>query len=197
MKNLFTVIILLVFHSVACAQESPAPRYRNFPVVLSIQFHSFSLPFRNLRSNFANVGFGIGTEVSHNGKSNWVQQFTALWYRNRAIGNGLMFYTQTAWRPTLVSDVYSEVKVGVGYLYSFRPVESYRQVDGSWLSVGHKGKSMLAIPVGVSLGYDKPSSATYISPFIGYQFVLVKGYNESIPLVPETLVQVGSRIHLH
>jgi hypothetical protein len=195
MRTFSTAIFILSTVCLVKAQESPARLYRNFPLVLSIQFHSFSLPFRDFKSNFANVGFGIGTEVSHNGRHNWAQQFTAIWYRNRAIGNGLMIYTQTSWRPTIVSDVYTEVKAGIGYLYSFRPVESFQQRNGQWNSVGRKGKGMLALPVGVSLGYNKPTAETYVSPFVSYQFLLVKGYSKSIPVVPETLIQVGSRIH--
>jgi len=177
------------------AQEDAAKAYRNFPIVLTVQFHSLSLPFRDVKTNFSNVGIGLGTEVSHNGKHNWAQQFSLVWYRNKAVGNGLLFYTQSAWRPTLAADVYAEVKAGVGYLYSFRPVESYRQVAGSWVPAGHKGKGMFAVPVGISLGHNDYSPGTYFSPFASYQFLLAKGYNKSIPLVPETLIQLGSRIH--
>ena len=60
-----------------------------------------------------------------------------------------------------------------------------------------KGKGLFAIPAGVSLGYNDYSEKTYVSPFTSYQFILLKGYNKSIPLVPETLVQFGSRIHFN
>lgn len=170
--------------------------YKNFPIVVSLQFHAFSLPFRDFKSNFKNLGIGIGTEVSLNGKDNWAQQLNIVWYRNSALGNGLLMSTQTAWRPTIESEIYSEVRIGAGYLYSFRPTQSYRQIDGEWISVGRKGKMMLTIPVGVSLGYHNYSSGTQVSPFIGYQFMIVNGYNKSIPIVPETLVQAGTRVHL-
>lgn len=176
----------------AVAQSDVEQNYRNFPIVITLQFHAFAMPFQDVLSNFSNVGIGIGTEVSLNGSAEWVQQFNLMWYRNKAIGNGIMLYTQAAWRPDVVSDAYGELKLGAGYLMAFRPVESYRQLDGQWLSVGRKGKGMLTIPVGLSIGYYGLSAN--VSPFISYQFLLVKGYNTSIPLVPETIVQMGAAI---
>jgi hypothetical protein len=189
---LLAFVPLAVFGQVAAQSEK---EYRNFPLVISLQFHALSLPFRDLKSNLGNVGVVLGTEVSHNGGHDWAQQFSVLWIRNRAVGNGILIHTQTAWRPTIGAGVYTEVKAGAGYLYAFRPTESYRPVNGTWVGVGHKGKGMLAVPVGVSIGYNKYSSETYVSPFVSYQFVVLSGYNKSIPIVPETLLQVGSRIH--
>lgn len=180
----------------ALGQADVARPYRNFPIVATLQFHALSLPFRDLKSNLANVGFGLGTEVSLNGKHNWAQQVNLVWYRNRTVGNGVLLYTQTAWRPTLTGPLYAEVKAGAGYLVSFRPSEGYKQTDGNWMPVGHKSKGLFAIPAGISLGYYNPSSGTTISPFASYQFLLVTNYNKSIPLAPQTLLQVGSRIYL-
>jgi hypothetical protein len=177
------------------AQEAKSNSHRNFPLIISVQFHSLSLPFKNLKSNFSNFGIGLGTEVSHNGGQNWVQQLNVGWYRNASIGNGLFFNTQAVWRPTIVNNFYTELKAGIGYHYSFRPVESYKQENGTWISVGRKGKGMFSVPVGISAGYSKYQAGTYISPFISYQLLLLKGYNTDIPLVPETLIQAGTRIH--
>lgn len=196
MKKKILLLFLEYFLLTSLSAQADAIReYRNFPVVVTVQFHSLSLPFRDIKTNFSNIGIGLGTEVSHNGKHNWAQQFSLVWYRNKAIGNGLLFYTQSAWRPTITSNVYTEIKAGAGYLFSFRPLGSYRQEDGEWVSAGHKGKGMFTVPVGISLGYDNYSSDTYFSPFASYQFLLAKGYSKSIPLVPETLIQAGSRIH--
>ena len=186
-------VSLLIFE--AKAQSESSNEYKNFPLIITLQFHAFAVPFRDFRSNFKNVGIGLGTEVSFNGKDKGVQQFNLVWYRNKNIGNGLLFYTQSAWRPTIVDEFYSELKLGAGLLYSYRPVNSWKQMNGEWVSVGNKGKMMFTVPVGVSLGYHNYSNQ--VSPFISYQFLAVKGYNQSIPVVPETLVQVGSRIHVN
>jgi hypothetical protein len=153
------------------------------------------MPFKNMKSNFSNIGIGIGTEVSHNGNQNWVQQFNVIWYRNKNTGNGLLLNTQVVWRPTLVDEFYSEMKFGVGYMYKWRPTESFKLENNDWVSAGKKGKGLLAIPIGVGFGYNDYKTSTYLAPFAGYQFVPLLGYNPSIPVVPETFLEVGSRIH--
>lgn len=172
-----------------------SPAYRNFPVIITLQFHALSMPFRDVKSNFSNIGIGLGTEFSYSGKANWVQQVSAGWYHNRAVGNGLILSTQAVWRPVLTGNLYTEVKLGAGYLLAARPVEGFRYEKGNWIASGKKGKGMLTIPLGISLGYDLNHGPTRLSPFVSYQFLLVTKYNRDIPLVPETLIQFGSRLH--
>jgi hypothetical protein len=194
--TLLAVGLLLTLSGNAQPTEATT-HYRNFPILIKLQFHNLAMPFRDIKANFSNIGIGLGTEVSYNGKSNWVQQVTTTWHHNKSVGNSIMLYSQAAWRPNISAGFYTELKAGAGYKYAFRPVESFQQMDGSWQSVQHKGKGMLVVPLGFSVGYQAPSVKTYVSPFISYQFLLVSGYNTSIPLLPETLIQVGSRIHLN
>jgi len=194
-KGFFLLAICLGASICSFGQDKLNRSYRNFPIIITIQFHSLALPFKDLKSNFSNVGIGLGTEVSFNGQRDWVQQFTIALNRNQNIGNGLLLFTQTVWRPTIADQFYGEIKAGIGYNYCYRPVESYRPENGKWTSVGRKGKGMLALLGGVSAGYDNYSSSTYLSPFVSYQLMALKGYNKSIPIVPETLLQVGSRVH--
>ncbi len=192
---------LLLFLIVSCltqlvnSQNNFSKGHRNFPLIVSLQFNSLSMPFKNMKANFSNIGIGIGTEVSHNGNNNWVQQFNVVWYRNKNIGNGLFLYSQAVWRPHITNNFYTELKLGAGYMLKSRPTQSFKQESDNWISVGKKGKGLFAIPVGVSIGHNDYSEKTYVSPFASYQFIVLKGYNESIPIVPETLIQVGSRIH--
>jgi hypothetical protein len=194
-KILIALLFVAGLVSNARSQSDASKTYRNFPIVITLQFHSLSMPFQRMLSNFRNPGIGIGTEISLNGHHNWVQQITAMWYRNSAVGNGILFYTQVSWRPSFDSDVYGELKAGLGYEYSFRPTSSYKIKDGKWINAGHQGKGMLAIPVGLSLGYNRYSTGAYTSPFVSYQFLLLKGYSASVPIIPQTLIQFGSRIH--
>lgn len=197
MKKTFFLCLAVLCALITLAQEHPTDNgYRNFPIVVSLQCHALTLPFHDIKANLSNLGIGIGTEFSLSGKSNLVQQVTEMWVRNRNIGNALLFYTQPVWRPAIGAHFYSEVKVGVGYMYAFRPVESFKQENGNWVSVGHRGKGLLTIPAGISFGYNTHVSGMSVSPFISYQFMLVTGYNASVPLVPETLIQMGSRLHL-
>src|SRR5689334_8552514 len=123
------IFITLLLSSAALAQHGAPKSYRNFPIILSIQFHSLSLPFKNIGSNFSNVGLGLGTEVSFNGKQDWVQQFQVGWVHNSNVGSRLLLYTQTVWRPTL-GNVYGELKAGIGYGVAYRPTASFHQENG-------------------------------------------------------------------
>lgn len=194
-RGFFLIAVLIIASNIMTSAQDSSRDYSNFPLVVTLQFHAFALPFHDFASNFKNVGIGLGTEVSLNGKDNWGQQFSVVWFRNKNLGNGLLLHTQTAWRPTIVSEVYSELKIGAGYLYSFHPVPSFEQTNGEWHEVRHRGKWMLTIPIGASLGYHNYTSGTQVSPFVTYQFLPVKNYNASIPIVPETMLQVGTRIH--
>lgn len=195
MTNRLCLACLFCCSSLFASAQTEKRSYTDFPLVITLQFHAFSLPFRDMKANFSNVGIGIGTELSLNGKSNWVQQFNLIWYHNKALGNGISIYTQNAWRPEFATNTYAELKLGAGYLHSFRPVKSFHQVDGQWISAGHKGKGMLTIPTGISIGYNTRTTSSYVSNFATYQFFLVNGYSKSIPLVPETIIQAGTRIH--
>lgn len=186
----------MLFSSAKAQDGNASHNHRNFPIIITLQFHSLAMPFHQLNTNFKNIGIGIGTEISHAGNSNqWVQGFHALWYFNRAAGNGIMLYTQAEWRPEIVSNMHGGVKAGIGYTYAFRPVVSYKHSNGAWVSAGKAGKGMLAVPLGISLERNSYSHGTYSAPYIGYQFVLVKGYNETIPIVPNTILQMGTRVH--
>lgn len=194
-RSVLGVSLLLLLNILISAQTKTDKEHRNFPLILTVQFNSLALPFKDLKTNFSNVGIGVGTEVSFNGYQNWVQQFNIGWIGNKTTGNGWLLSTQTVWRPTIVDKFFGELKFGVGYKYNSRPVESYKQEDGRWISVRNKGKGMFTIPVGISAGYNGYSSGTYFSPFVSYQFLVLKGYNKSIPIAPETLLQAGTRIH--
>ena len=195
-RQIVWLLVAGMFTESVKAQTSSKQDYRNFPIVLSVQFHSLAFPLKDLTSNFKNVGIGIGTEIALGSKHNWAQQFQLSWYRNKQAGNGVLVYTQSSWRPTLVSHVYSELKAGFGFTYNFRPVESFKQDNGEWTSVGHKGKWLFTVPIGISLGYNDFSNNTYVAPFVSYQVLASLGYAKGIPVITNSLFQLGTRIHL-
>ncbi len=196
-KQLFILTLGCFFlANTTFSQEKAAKDFRNFPIVLTLQFHSITMPFKDMGSHFKNMGFGIGTEVSHCSNHDWVQQFGIIRYRNKTAGNGWLFSTTTAWRPYIGEPVYGEIRLGIGYWLASEPSANWVQRDGKWVEDGKKGKGMLAIPAGIGLGYNNhQDNQTYVSPFIGYQVNFLKGYNKDLPFVPETLLQAGTAIH--
>lgn len=190
-----TLILLLTCIQVCLGQHEPRKDYRNFPLVISLQFHSLAMPFKDFKSNLKNVGFGIGTEISHSGSSNWVQQFDIIWIRNQGIGRAVLFSTQVAWRPHVAAGFFPEARAGLGYMLAMHPTSPLVQKDGQWVTPKRKSKGMLTIPIGLGMSYYNYSPNTYISPFVGYQMLLVTNYNQTLPVVPQTLLQSGLRIH--
>lgn len=197
MKNVFLISSLLIItqsFSHAQASEEPHTDYRNFPLIVSLQFQNFALPFHDLSSNFSHVGISVGTELSFNGKQKWAQQIQAGFYLNKEAGNGFFTYTQTVYRPTIFKHFYSEVKAGIGWQRVFHPVDAYVFESGKWIKrVG--GKSQLMVPLGISIGYNDYKANTYASPFISYQVIPALFYDETIPLNFYSLFQIGTRIH--
>lgn len=195
MKKITIVAFLLVLGRVSPAQEAPK-LYQQLPIILTIEFQSFSMPFQDFGAHFKNIGIGIGTEVSlKNGTQNWAQSLTLVWNRNRIMGNGLGLYTQTIGRLFADSGAFGEMKIGVGYKYMFRPTTSYKRTNGQWAAVGTKGKSMLMIPINFGGGYIEYGQEFSSATFINYQFSLLSGYNVSLPVAPFTSYQGGVRIH--
>jgi len=197
MKKVFLVSSLIIWSpsvSHAQASEQPIKVYRNFPLIVTLQFQNFALPFHDLGSNFSHVGISIGTEVSFNGKQSWAQQVHAGYYLNKEAGNGFFTYTQTVYRPTVFKHFYTEVKAGVGWLRAFHPVDAYVFENGKWVPDAG-GKSQLLVPLGISIGYNDYSTNTYASPFITYQVIPAVFYDTTIPLNFYSLFQVGTRIH--
>lgn len=194
-KGLFIILLLSGATSASGQAETGNFEYKNFPVMLTLQFHGFTMPLKDMKSNFSNIGIGLGTEVSLNGKRNLVQQFNLVYYTNKRVGNGIAIYTQSVWRPYYGDHLYNEIKLGVGHLYSYRPNDSYSFVDDKWVFVRKTGKGMLTIPIGIGMGYDFYENGNQFGPFVNYQFLPTKGYNNSIPVVPNTLIQTGISIH--
>lgn len=198
-KSLLVHLLLLALTGLLPVVAQPIPSAerakRDWPLIVSLQFHSLSMPFKNLKSTFENVGISLGTEVSYNRRSNLLQQVQVGFYRNKNAGNGLSITTQTAYRPHF-GPIYAEVKAGLGYNFAFHPNTTLIFTNGEWKSAGQSGKGLLMVPVGVSIGYQGTKTKPVFDPFVSYQFFVLQGYNPEVPILPNQLIQVGSRIHL-
>ncbi|MBC7866278.1 MAG: hypothetical protein H7X88_01980 [Gloeobacteraceae cyanobacterium ES-bin-316] len=191
-RSIVWLVFISVFTQTAGAQTNSKSSYRNFPIVVSMQFHSMKA-LKDVRPTFKNVGFGIGSEIALGSKHNWAQQFQLSWYRDKQVGNAVLLYTQSAWRPTIVSHFYAELKAGFGLTHKFRPEQQHSNAGGS---AEDREKWLLIIPVGVSVGYNKFSQQTYLAPFISYQLLVDETYKKGLPATANSLFQVGTRIHL-
>ena len=173
--------------------KEPHQAYK-WPLVVMLQFHSLGMPFKDLQSTFSNVGIGLGTELSYNRKQNLLQTLQIGYYHNQNAGDGISVSSQFAYRPHF-GPMYTELKAGLGWNYTFHPNTTLIFHQGEWKSTHASGKGMLMIPLGITLGYQKNHPHSFINPFISYQFFVLQGYNPSVPVVPNQLLQLGSRIY--
>lgn len=192
-KLIWAVMICSTLSIAQCFGQEASKLNQHLPILISIQFHSLAVPFHHLKSNFRNVGVSIGTEVDYGKSSDMHQQISLVWYHNKAVGNGLMLHSQAVWRP-YIEDAFGELKAGIGYNLSRRPVESFQFKNGEWTSVGKRGKGLLVIPVGLGAGFTQEGQNYTETYFMNYQIMAVNGYNRTIPILTETLIQFGTSL---
>jgi hypothetical protein len=188
---------MLLLSAVGAHAQAPdaSAVYHNWPVVVSLQFHSLSAPLGDWPTYISNPGVSLGTEFRYNRRATLLQSFQLGYYHNQYAGNGLYVAPQVVYRPQL-GPLYAELRAGVGALYTMQPARAYELKDGSWQTYNHGGKLTLMLPVGLSVGYNGRQAAPRISPFVSYQVFVLHGYNPSIPIVPNRLLQIGVRAHL-
>jgi len=195
MKPISLLLLLLLqpfgSYGQTARTEPQPPATTRWPLLVSLQFHNLALPLSDVPAAFRNPGLSIGTEFRYNRRGNLVQQFQVGYYRNRYAGDGLLTFTQFVYRPHL-GPLYGEFKLGAGRAYGYHPTQALVFRNGEWKSAGSAGKGMLALPVGLSLGYQRPGSS--YSPFVSYQLLLLGGYNPSVPVLPSQLIQIGTRL---
>jgi hypothetical protein len=192
MKTVFAIWLSLL--TIGVSAQADQRSNMNLPIIISVQFHSISVPFHHMKSNFRNIGIGIGTELDYSNESKFHQRFSLVYYHNKAAGNGWLLQSQALWRPSIGSEGFGELNAGLGYMITKRPVESYKFSNGDWVPAGKKGKGLLIVPVGIGGGYVTDNLRQQMNHFFNYEMMLVTGYNRSIPIVPETLIQFGSSI---
>jgi hypothetical protein len=164
------------------------------PLIASVDFQNFNLPLQDVKSHFTHPGVSLGTEINLHPGSKWIQQLHAAFARNKAMGNAVYLYTQTAFRYRIYRPWRSEVKLGAGWQRNFHPVDAYKFKNGEWIKV-QGGKSLLIVPVGISVFYKRSETASLV-PFLSYQLLPTFFYDDVLPLSFYDLFQAGARFHL-
>lgn len=185
------IFLLLAIALVTLIQAQEAmPR---LSLTASVQFHSLGLPFQQMGGNFKNLGLNVGARFGWNDKGSLVQDLQLSWLSNRNVGNSWTLHTQLGWQPRLFNAVRFGPHLGLGYSWLQHPVTSFVQEDGEWVAQGQRGKGVLSVPVGLSLRLAKG----WVQPFVAYQMLLYSDYNQGVPILPNTMLQIGSQISFH
>lgn len=93
MRSIFITMVMVLHGFSVYAQSEYVKKYSDFPIIVTLQFQALALPFQEVKSNFSNIGIGLGTEVSLNDGNNLVQQVSFMWFNNQNAGNSLLFMT--------------------------------------------------------------------------------------------------------
>ncbi len=192
--------ILIVLCSIVCFNTTAQHDHstleaKTILLIAGVQFQNFSLPLRDINSNFTHPGLFVGTEFFYDQDRQLVQQFTLGGYLNQEMGNGFHVTTQFGYRPNLFKDLFGEIKVGINYLRVFHPTQAYDYVHGEWEKTAG-GKSQIGIPFDLGLSYRIDSSTSELSPFVLYQITPALFYNETLPLNIYTNIIIGLRMQL-
>lgn len=193
----YVLVLSVVMLSItANAQDNDSiPEYRKIPIVTGLQFHNFSMPFKDMGSNFSHPGLFIGSEISYNKKETLIQQASIGAYLNREIGNGIYVSTQLGYRPKIYDNFYGELKAGLSYLRVFHPTQAYKYENGEWEEIVG-GKSQLGIPLDFGFGYSFTTQLGELSPYILYQITPALFFNETLPVNIYTSFMLGVRFKL-
>lgn len=193
----YALVVSAVLLSInANAQENDSiPEYKKFPIVAGLQFQNFSMPFKDMGSNFSHPGLFVGSEISYNKKETLIQQASIGAYLNREIGNGIYVSTQLGYRPRIYGNFYGELKAGLSYLRVFHPTQAYKYENGEWEEIVG-GKSQLGIPLDFGFGYSFTTQLGELSPYISYQVTPALFYNETLPVNIYTSFMLGVRFKL-
>lgn len=193
----FAIILFAILLNIkGVAQESDSEvEYRKFPIIVGLQFQNFTMPFKDLGSNFTHPGMNMGSELSYNNKGTLIQQAIIGAYLNREIGKGIYLSTQFGYRPKIYNNFYGELKVGLSYLRVYHPTQAYKYENGDWKEV-IGGKSQIGIPIDFGFGHSFTSNLGELSPFISYQILPALYYNETLPVNIYSSFLIGLRTKL-
>jgi hypothetical protein len=194
MKNLL-FLIPFIFGTVRAQDPGPGP-FENLPLVISLNFNAISTPFHKLQNNFRNIGIRIGTEIALNRKQNLLQSLNFCYYRNRQNGDGIFINSEFTFRPEIFKGANIEFKIGPGVAQLFFPSPTLvPDGSGGWKKQGMSSKTTFQVHTGFGVGYSGfKLGTTEVSPFLNYEIVGLAGYNRTIPVLPTSFIQTGTRL---
>ena len=159
-------------------------------------FHGYSLPFKNVKDNFLNLGFGLGVDYPYNRNASLLQSFSVGVLRHKQHGNLYSVGTQFSYRPLLFKALEPGIALGISRTFSFsnRQNPFYSIENGSWQKSGSQHQGHWQIPVGLSLGYRLHAFNQFaVTPYVSYEAAALLRYNSAFPVLPSTSLAAGIR----
>lgn len=190
-----TILFLL---SLACSATALTQANR-LSYTATLTFQGYSMPFKHLGDNFKNIGGSVGVAYAYNRSQALSQRVAVGFLSHREHGNGFYLNTQFCYQPVLFSALVPSLAIGIGHLFSFANGHNpyYSNTNGAWGKSSKQSQSHWQVPVSIGIGYKiKTAGGAIITPTVGYEAAAILNYNSAFPILPYSLITVGSKITL-
>jgi len=147
-----------------------------------------------------NIGAVLGIEFTYkqNPISSTHQKIELGWYRHKNLNKAVYVKTDFVHRFTSKNGLYTEYNIGVGGIVDIPEFQTFSVNDqGKFVTDGLGARLNALVSLGISGGFDIDIKEKYIiSPFVKYESMLQFPYSNTLPLLPHSMLHLGSRIKL-
>lgn len=165
----------------------------------SVKFtlQGYNIPVKQKNFSLKNLGAALGIDYSYNSSGTLFQTLSIGMFHHKEHGNNYYVNTQVTYRSLVLSRMEPGISLGIGRILSYvnksYPYHDFK--EGSWSKSRVQSAGRWQVPFSINLGYTiaGPNGNT-ITPFIDYESAAIINYNSAFPVLPYTLLGVGSRI---
>lgn len=174
---------------------SQSPSRLNYNIKFSMQ--GYNLPLKQLMDNFKNPGIALGIAYGYDVGHSTSQSLNIGWLNHAEHGNAIYLSTQFHYRPS-IGKIKPGIGLGVGRIIYFNNSNPlYDMVGARWEKSRSQSEGRWIAPLTADVGYQLDLGKYYqVTPFIGYEIIPTIKYNNAFPVLPSSLLTVGSRFNL-
>ncbi len=194
------VFILLAFFFCSCttlqAQENKAsPLLTRLTFSVNLVLQGFSLPVSGVKAYWRSKGVSLGIAYDWNHKGSLQQVITLGSVFSRYHGSSQFISTAFQFNPLHGKNIWAGLSLGAGYMYTGSSTGGWLQEsNGEWNNTSNKA-GLLYVPATLQVGVKAYENNTFIiTPTLSYQLNAVINYSPAMPLLPQSLFSVGSKI---
>lgn len=200
MKRIVFSLAAIFFFNCAIAQiqESKTSHLLNrltFDVKLVLQ--GFSLPVSGIKAYWHSKGASLGVAYDWNHRGSLQQILTVGSLFSRYHGNTQFISTAFQFNPLHGKHIIAGISLGAGYMYTGTSKGGWLQEsNGEWKNTSNK-LGLLYVPASVQVGVKTYENDKFIvTPTLSYQLNAVLNYSPPMPVLPQSLFAIGSKIKI-
>ncbi|MEM1326370.1 MAG: hypothetical protein AAGI23_10470 [Bacteroidota bacterium] len=160
---------------------------------ISLVHHTVGIPFKDFFKKPLNLGLSFSVDFPYTDRQ--FQRLEVGWYKHKNFASALWVKTDYVRRFQDSEGLFADVRGGIGFIRDFNALDSYELTsEGVYQLKKRHGKSGLIGGLGVAGGYSfEPAEATQLSPFLDYQGFIQFPYLNIAPVLPHSLLSIGTR----